>query len=384
MEKLQQIGFFMPVVHDYQADTILGSVAHFVEDNIDAYFALHGRRAFIISPKKAASGENLVHFGQEEHCLFRRVIVSALKVATWATIIIPAILLLGKLIFRCANGCYPYKSQYEVTKGDLNARDDYYSKLIAEQLPPLMHQSNKEIKKDVIGFLTDKAVNAMQTLVQPPLKDKAGGDVKEIAGQFYADCNRLDKLIINHDEISDVGIIKKDVQILDEIDHKRRLITQAMLKSVEKPLVQKLTAWIHQGIHAQATTLVKPLLEKYGDSEKGLFLYPTQSGGYTFDVKTTETHVQLEATLIIKMVDMLPQIQGGFDTKNYTKKDGLGYFGIYKRIYVPKQDLIDFDPKKGLKGLKVEQIITPVFETDLEAQKALNYNVLQLKPNFSC
>lgn len=118
------ISFFTPVNYD----CLSKSIGQCLLENVDAYFHLAGEKAVAPSGVINGSAEGVYIVNEETSFL-----ITALKVASYFTLILPLIMLVAKVILRCTHDFYlmsewtrRLSSLTELIQGDPNGADIYF------------------------------------------------------------------------------------------------------------------------------------------------------------------------------------------------------------------------------------------------------------------
>ena len=395
---MMKLEFLTPVVYNYSGSTFLKRVAHSLEENIDAYFFLGGKRAHLILKTedgkyfaKTNEGKYFVNFENDDRASFRQIVLDAIKIASWFTLVIPAFLMAGKLLFRYAHHDYPL--EVTVEHGRLSARQEHFFKELTPLISKAPNHSHDEIKKDLIGMLSDKELNKRSSLYPDIEIQKEDGSlefVREIGSQFYHDSSRVDGITINGLSITDClhknAIDNKEQNSKDKGDELRREITQKFMQKLGIDLGKSITPWIHQSFNSKDINDIFTFLYKGLGTKKEEPIYSLNNiGGYQFDVTTDDENIQLEGTLYLSINDNFPIENSG----NFIDRDKLGEkplplgcLGIYKRIFVPKADLKYYVSGKDIPRLKVDPIAGPLSKSVGDAKKLMSKAVGQLESNF--
>lgn len=415
---MEKLGFFTPIFHRDPNASFLSKVGHSVESNVDAYFTLKGKRAYIIDASQTRHGY-VVESGSTNHSAFRKVIVGALKVATWFTVIIPAFLLVGKLLFRFAHGFYPInatvkkggqsnqKNSSKIFKSTLNkpieaasgAKMDYVSVQRANEMEKTVNQKltvnegvdflkifhesvtedsntpNEEVKDDLVGFLRDENIATMIKLNPPLVITKEGQefDIHEVRETFFTDSNRLRELKVNGKLINNVTVSQEERRN----DAKSRAVTTNLLQHLDPDLADRVTLWVHQSLFSKNWNLITAdIVNAY--AKMGLIEDIQHKVGHAeglqFEITTDEENIQIEATIhyVIENTE-----------ENETPKL---YYGIHKRIFLPKKELLAFNLESGSKSdlpnMKVDQVVTPITQSFEESEALMKKAIVGLKPNM--
>lgn len=99
----QNISFFTPIVYGYQEKTL----KEFAVEKADQYFSLGGRQAHVITGQVNASGEKGFVFVTGNSSLF----VTALKIISYFSIVIPALMFVIKAVFKDGRPFYEMKQE---------------------------------------------------------------------------------------------------------------------------------------------------------------------------------------------------------------------------------------------------------------------------------
>jgi hypothetical protein len=75
------------------------NIKQYVQEGIEGYFYLSGKSAYII-PNKVLDGSQEVEIRHKNRSKFKQVVIGALKVVSYITLVIPLIMIISKAIFR--------------------------------------------------------------------------------------------------------------------------------------------------------------------------------------------------------------------------------------------------------------------------------------------
>jgi hypothetical protein len=404
---MANLGFLIPVTYNYSGSSLLQKAAHFIEENVDAYFFLGGKRVYLILKNengnqcaKTSDGKYFANIETDDRASFRKCMIDAAKIVSRFTLIIPAFLMAGKLLFRYAHHYYPLEVTIE--HGRLSARQEHFFNAFSPEISVDSIEVSSKSKLNLLSMLSDKALNKKCGVYPDPDIEAHTSTgtieyVREIGEKFFKSVNRIKKLTINNERVIDVGFPKilKKPYVTSSKKYKgmrnnyRKEKVQKVFQRLESDLIYKITAWVHPSFNLKIineifTKLYSTLSKKV--AEAPIFSF-SDDQVYEYEIRTDEENLQLEGKCYLAINDMMPlQNQSNFtDWNKYDPKAPMtiGYLGIYQRIFVPKKELIEYKSGKGLPNLKVDVVITPLSKNLKESESRMIQSIRQLPPNFN-
>lgn len=110
---MSTVSFFTPICYEYPK-----TFREYVQEEVENYFYLGGKRAYVISRKREDGSQSVVIRSQQQNKI-ARVIIGAVKIASYATIVLPLLALVAKVAFRAVNKFHLISSNTNSEKGQV-------------------------------------------------------------------------------------------------------------------------------------------------------------------------------------------------------------------------------------------------------------------------
>lgn len=380
---MQNLNFFTPLVYKYQTSTKIQEFFHAVEENIDAYFYLGGKRVLLVMKNengiyiaKNKEGRYYANLETDRRADFKSCLIDAVKVASWFTVVIPAFLMAGKLLFRYMHHHYPLKITAKY--GTLAFRREYIFKVLKFPLDQILLDQSACVN-NVTQMLSKRNFVAKMGFspdIEGRQENGAIEYVREVGKQFYADSNSFNRLALNNKTIY--------AKNKDPLLSKREIIANYFQQFAVK-LVHKMSALVHQSFSADIVDKIYEILLRSFPQELTMIFKLTSRQNLEFNVCEKNGYTTIDCIDYISVGDAevtTVNKKDFIDFDKYDLKEGLsiGYLGIFKRVTVPSKELIGdykFENRfpnltgNGLPNLKVDMVVTPFFRTIEEAKKSM-------------
>ncbi len=126
---MPSINFFTPVVYNKETNGTVSTI-DFITSKVDDYFYLGGKKAYVIQGKTKDGKEKVFLFKGNPSFL-----ATAIKIASYLTILIPLIFLLFKAVLRSKHSFHLINEKVELESGYKNCYQTCNNSLVVDETP---------------------------------------------------------------------------------------------------------------------------------------------------------------------------------------------------------------------------------------------------------
>lgn len=172
---MNSLDFFTPIEFNVEEKTF----KHHLIENIESYFNLDGlQKAYVISGKDI-DGSQEVEIGNSNLNTNQRILYAAIKIATYATVVIPLIMMVSKIAFRMSHQFHVYSKEdiaaekIQVTWRNFSAMKKLKSELATIKEHRLEKERNEQIALNQLNQqkVEEETRNKMKLIKQKEIEN---------------------------------------------------------------------------------------------------------------------------------------------------------------------------------------------------------------------